>query len=417
MAQRRSSGVGGVMLAALALAFNGALLATPLLGARLLDAIATERAFDHHVSPATEERTRQALERALAGLADPAIPARDAWASLVGRELIAGDVASARGFLLSAQELLSPPEAARLAALLPSDSDDDRLADAAATFLPDDVQRHFDTLGGARSDASAAPVRLGDANDFATAVALAARGEPADRFGLALQGFAIANQTTSDQGEREAVGAALLRAARRAGALTPAFSTQIETALAAAAPPERLDAALAEIAATSSDMVDPLSISTEPFLRAFDPAGSRSLRTLLQQFGALAEAGGAATAIRLLPFAESANDLTALRLLAAGGGDRAVAVAKYAPDRATLIGYAPRTLAISPRIRNDAWLLAGSGLVVLLSFGGTLALQSKRPPAPMPRRPSRTPNAPRPHDRSDPAPSAARERDARIDAI
>lgn len=381
------------------LAFNAAMAAMPVAAAGLATTILEEQAYAHHVSDATLRATRARVEAATAALIRDGGGDRTlAWSGAVSRELVDGDVAAAQGILLSASAALPAPLASRLQAQIPPKADDLAIAAAAASFLSPDVAAHYRAAAEGYGGRAATPMVLGDTRDLAAQARAWVAGDPVDRTAFLLAGIAMSlpqsEPVAATARTRMQSGAAVLRAAKRAAALSPAFLAELEARLAVAARSETLEPALAEAVAAEVAGADLAAGVLAAFRRSLSIPEALALGHELEAIGAIAEATSPATLVRLMPLASSAGDLPALRLLTLAAGDRAAPLVKYGADPAGTLALAKPTLAFTPAVRREAWLLA---LLSALALGvmavSVLQTVSDRGSA-SPRRDARRPRAP-----------------------
>lgn len=331
----------------LAAAFNVALFALPVTAAESWRLVELEQAYDWHVDEAAQRQARLAIERFVAAAAPSGDDRRDGLSALVARALASGDIGAARGLLLSAQAVLSPPDAARLAAMLPPNASEDQHVEAALQFLTPQAQTYFRTAAAEGGPLRGAIV-LGGLQDLALRAADRPQGEPLP-VSLLLAGFA-AGVAPSDTplGAQLQTGASTLEAARRAGALQATYAAGLEARLRAAVDEAALRRELAfALAAGGTESMG--AAAAVAFGRSLDPAAGLALTEEITLVAEITRALGPTGAVRLLASIRTPEDMRAARLLALGGGDRAVAAASLTEEPAVLLGLAKRSLRLSPQ--------------------------------------------------------------------
>jgi hypothetical protein len=364
-----------------ALVFNAAICLAPIVAARAALTAYGERPVGYDGSQLSIEATRQAIDARFTRLA--AVRGgdmREAWADWVREELAAGEMSSARGFLLAAPAMLRGPDAASLRERIrvATAGGEDALIDAAVSFLPEDVQAQFedatasvlDRLEGAAlassgpepglspdvqpGDVVISPVSgegdsggiqlasvsssidaapefslLGDLRDLSYQASRWTRDPQFDEFAFVLSGVGL---TLADRSARE--GASVLLSARRAGTLNPGFMQHMQRELYLATPPQRLKRLLGLDVDTGEGYfaLEPEAVGT-----AFrESIAAESLEPLLQDLRniqAVASETSPVSAVSILSRVQNSADLKRARLVAQAGGDRAVALARHDGDR------------------------------------------------------------------------------------
>jgi hypothetical protein len=293
-------------------------------------------AYGYPPTAAAKRATRAEIEHVAVRLLPNGVDRRRGWEALVARELREGDPRAARGFVLSAQTLLSPADAGRIDRQVGARASDADIAAAAEELLSNETRGEFSEAARwmAQSDASdrdpAAFLVLGEERDLAQQARDWLSGRDPDHLTLALVGVGAA--LGEGVGARVALGASALKDARRANRLGRGLALGLEAAAERAVPPDRLRAALLTATSDPSTLADEGRLAANAFRSVVDHEGMEALKRHLAEVGDMAAATSSRGAARLLAQARDLNDLPRLRLVAQSGGDRAVAVAKRLRD-------------------------------------------------------------------------------------
>jgi len=395
-----------------ALIFNAALCATPL--------IASQAALMAYggPKPTTEattgslQATRDAMDSRFQRLssAGPGSP-REVWAELVRTEIETGDMATVNGLLLAAPAMLRGADGEALQARIDiaEKRDDAAVIEAAVSFLPDNVQADYErrttslmsllrNAGGEPEEATASAIRytpapeepearsefsmLGDLPELAMQAARWAREDRFDEFPFVLSGFGL---ILAEAKARE--GASIVMSAYRSDRLDPDFKLHLQSRLFQAAPPQRLKRYLdAQFQSEFGYATDgPAAVEAAFRESASDKTSAAAVESLsrdLRIIQDISENTSPASAVAILSQVRNAGDLNRARLVAAAGGDRAVALAKYDGDR--LLDTARTEVKWSNTLRLQLAGLAAC-LAILILLSGNVFWRSIRRNAPVRR--------------------------------
>jgi len=362
--RRRRGSAAQIALGALTgLVFNISLFALPFVGAALYQTVSSANLIDYAPTPATRAQTRRALKGEAARFVRADEDRRMTWNNLIARELGAGDIAAARGFVLSAPAILRGSDVARIQRQIPRDGDDrDYLSAAIPLIEPSYARQRFRSVIGA-GDSSAAFDVLADARETAALAQRWRNGEAVDYVLFALGGATLGAPDVDPDDVR--LGASVLKVAKNGARLAPEYAARLDGEVAAAIPPERLRTELDAIFQNADAIVDEGAAAALAFVRAREPAAWSQLSDDLRQIGAMARATSPSGAAQLLTHARTSRDLERLRLLADATGERAVAIAKRTPDR-LILKSARGAIRWSDRLIADiGWtLLAALGFLM-----------------------------------------------------
>jgi hypothetical protein len=370
-----------------ALIFNAALCATPFMASRALSTAYGDHKPAFEATSEALAATRQAIDTrfqrlSLSGNGAP----REIWANYVRADIEAGDMTSARGFLLAAPVMLRGEEGEALKARIAvsSASGEAAVLDAALAYLPDEVQDAyeqrttsvvslFDNNAPAEAIPASAPVEetvedsdsgysqfsvLGDLRDLSLQAARWAREDRIDEFTFVLSGvgLVLADPAAAD-------GASVLLSARRAQRLDPDFQIYLERKLFEAAPPQRLKRMLMNDFQTEFGYGATGPAVVENAFRS--SANTQALEELLSDLRVIRDIArdtSPLSAVAILAPVEDGHDLRAARLVAVAGGDRAVTLARYSSDN--LLSAAKTTITWSNALRLQLAGLAACALLL-----------------------------------------------------
>jgi hypothetical protein len=344
-----------------AVVFNSLLILMPVVAFQILrSAYAGQTYFEEPTMDAIAQ-TKRNIDRAFVSLAASGDPDREAfWHERIARELDAGDVAAARGFLIAAPEMLDRSAAKALraaAAAEPLGSEDARLEAAAARKLPADLAQRYEEAR--RSELSKdtpapTPVPAPGAGDGAPLIVSATRpdndrrfellgsypdlvnrtqrwidGDAIDTTDLKIVGLGlIAADTATQANDARIRAASILRSAHRSRRLTQEFRDYITLQLDTALPDDRLRPR-AEVAleglATTDVKVERIKAA---FTSAIDAGGLRKLERELAHIDQIGKQTSPSAAIHVLGLVKDGGDLRRARLVADAGGDRMIALIK-----------------------------------------------------------------------------------------
>jgi hypothetical protein len=384
-----------------ALLFNASLCLAPFIGARVVSTAFGDSKPQFEATSEALQATRRAIDDRFERLADAGQgEPREVWADYVRKELEAGDVTTATGFLQAAPAMLRGPDSEALKARLAvSDgSADEAIIDAALAYLPEDVQEQYEkqsqsvislfenqatpeAVQAAReqTDAKVEPAPLpsqlarqadepaekaefrvlGDLRDLSLQAARWSRDDDIDEFAFTLAGVGL---TLADAEARE--GASILMSARRGKRLDPAFELYLEKKLFDAAPPQRLKRLLAgEFQSEFGYVTSGPAVVENVFKTSVDRGALESLLADLRIIRDIARDTSPASAVAILSQVKDGPDLRRARLVAQAGGDRAVALARYDGDH--LLDTARTHIAWSNALRLQ---LAGLGACLVLAL-------------------------------------------------
>lgn len=190
-------------------------------------------------------------------------------------------------------------------------------------------------------------------------------GQPVDEFSFMLTGLDLALA-------REHDAIQVLRLARRAGRLDPAYEAHWRAQLAQALPPARLRQELAQALAAQADPLIPIEVP-QAFRDALEPRTAQKLLAELSTLSAIQTGVGAPGALVLIQHVHQPMDAVRLHLAALSGGDRATALALLG-GRIALLRATQGDLRMTPPLRAIIALLIAS--LVAMTFGGVGSMAS-----------------------------------------
>jgi hypothetical protein len=359
---RRRKAAGGSVIAALV--FNAAALMLPFAGAGFARSFAEADLIDFSPTPAAIRSTRAALSAEAARFAPGGADARrQEWNNLIARELAENDIQAARGFALSAFAMLGSSDAARLRRQMREGANDDEALLTAALPLVDPYARQRFRALIVRPPSGGFDV-LGDARETAATADRWRAGESVDMFLFKLGGLTLPAAGAPVDDVR--LGASVIKIAKNGAHLTPQFTARIEAALDAAAPNAQLESEFAAAFQNRAAILDEGEAAALAFRRATDPTAFDALAADLSLIGAAARAASPAGAAMLLAHEREPRDLKRMALLAAAGGERAVAIGKRTPEGLVLN-------AARGQLRNNPQLFADVTSVALALLGMLIA--------------------------------------------
>ncbi len=364
----------------MALAFNFCMLVLPVSAAVALLVVARDHLYAYEYSEAGARAISARVERLNGELIQLDFDRVRQWDDLVALELMAGDVAAARGFLLSGGGML-PQRSARI--LNRSDNDAEREVAALELLSPGTRSRYESTVpllsrraasGTAEQRMPNPPVTLGDPQDFEL-MARALLAEPeTDALQFVLTGFSLG--LAGDASTTLVNGAAALLLASRRPDYPTGLQADVTTVLGAAAP---LDEFRANALATAEgDAAGRYENVAAAFRAAVDPEAAAQARAMLLEIGAMTEATSVSAAADLLMHAGAARDLPRLRLLAQTAGERAAAAAKRLPRDGRLLSASRGQLTMN-RDLAIALFITLLALAGLIAIAGYKVYQAARP--------------------------------------
>jgi hypothetical protein len=404
-----------------ALIFNGALCATPFMAAHLISQAYGDKRPAFQTTPEAIIATRQAMDDRFEAisLTDDALP-RDVWSDLVRTALEEREMARVRGLLLGAPAMLDGKdgEALRARIAVADGGGDDAMLQAALAYLPDDVQDAYERQTksivsmfsaaapasalpsdspGLASPAVASPVvanlqpgpeasgvvatvliedeieprvatnRLGDLRQHTLAAVGWANDDNTDIPAFVLSGIGL---ILADPEAREGASVAMSTLRTRTQAPVPFklyLTKRIEEIVPVAEVKRLLSAELGnELRYTS----DAQAVVERVFRTAID---RQKLEPLLAEFRILREIShdtSVESAIAIVSRVQEGVDLRAAGLVAAAGGDRAVALEHLDGDNLleTARTAIPMTNALKLQLAGIAACLALLAFVALTTF-------------------------------------------------
>jgi hypothetical protein len=359
-----------------AVIFNSLLILIPVIGAQILGGAFSGATFSDAPSVEAIDQTRLNMDEAFTAMAPRnAADKYKFWHDIVSRELTARDVTAARGFLMTAPQMLSRDEVKELMVAAESEvtgTEDERIAMAALRKLPVEVSERFAAaLGSARNlntqaepnkeDDEGAPIEATAEDDLAgeeevapiaearfallgTHADLANNSERwlesdrVDKLVLKITGIGLTQAAQSDADFEANIRAlSILKSARRSRRITPEFTQYLTDRLDDALPDDVLQPALKEAfaeLATTKVRVDRVRAAYES---AIDPKGLARLETDLAQIDRIGSLTDPSAAVTLIEQVKDSADLRRVRLIAEAGGDRSVALVKQMGPQALRI--------------------------------------------------------------------------------
>ncbi len=349
----------------LALIFNSLLIVLAVLAARIIAGAFAMQGFGVSPTPEALAETRREIDVAFKEMVPKGAAPRAFWADLVDRELRAGNMPAARGFLLAAPNMLDRSDVKLIRAAAdtePSGTEDQRLIRAALLILQTSVRVRYErairppeialpianTADGEDADSISDDVAgpetapdaetpadaaeggkafslLGDLEDLASHSQKWISGATTDSYELRMSGLgAISSEIAHgiDMGE----AASILKAARRARRLQSQYSRVLEQRLDAALP----ESVLRPLIEDALRETAPLSILgpkvQSAFVQAIDPRSLPRLAVEIEQINRIADATDPASTIALIEHVRDPGDMRRARLIAEAGGERAVAL-------------------------------------------------------------------------------------------
>ncbi|GAN00263.1 hypothetical protein U91I_03928 [alpha proteobacterium U9-1i] len=358
-----------------ALVFNICLVLLPAAAAAGLYVTARDHLYAYQYSDAGARAVRTRIEARLGDLIMLDFDRQRQWEDLIGMELTAGDVAAARGFLLSAREMLPRRDANLIERRLRSNATDADIELATLELLAPSARARYEgtvpllsrrAASGVATDAPQQVLMLGDQADFELLAGALLADPTTDPTHLVLTGFGLglAGELTPQQ----RAGASALAIASRRQDYPSDFAESMADLLATAVPPAALRAAaLANAEGGQAGAFDNLAAA---FRGAVDQARLPSALAALDEIGAMSAATSQATAALLLTHGHSIRDLPRLRLIAQAGGDRAAAAAKRLPHDTELAEVARGELDVTRDLATAIAVagIAAAGLLLCVVF-------------------------------------------------
>ncbi|MEQ1618274.1 MAG: hypothetical protein ABL883_08020 [Terricaulis sp.] len=357
--------------------FNLCLLLAPLSAAAAYLIIARDNLYAYELSPAGARIVAARVERLNGQLIQLDYDRERLWDDLVAMELMAEDVAAARGFLLSARGMLPARSTAAMARSLSPEASDAEIEQAALQLLTPSTRARYEEVvpllsKNASSTTAAGPpaTGAGERENFELmARALEAQPET-DPLQFVLTGVRLG--LAGELGPRAAEGAAVLIDAARRDDYPLGLEADVATLLAQAAPV----GAFRSAALVSAGAGDPGAFATAgpAFTAAIDAAAMARAKEILTRIGAMSEASSHNGAVALLTHASGLRDLPRLQLVAQGAGDRVAAAAKRLQRDGSLLAAARGELTIT----RDLVAAIAVAALALLGLVAIVAVKSYR---------------------------------------
>lgn len=389
-----------------ALIFNGALCATPFMAAHMISSAYGDKRPAFQSSPEAIVATRQAMDDRFQQLSisDEATP-RDVWSGLVRKALEEREMPRVRGLLLGAPAMLNGEDGAALRERIKvsSGAGDDATLQAALAYLPDDVQDEYErrtqsivSMFSASAPASALPEatpavatastptvanviiedeveqrvatnRLGDLRQHTMTAVGWANDDNTDVPAFLLSGIGL---ILADPEAREGASVAMSTLRTRTQAPVP-FKSYLTRRIEDVVPVGEMQKLLtAELGQELSYSPEAQAVVDRIFRTAID---REKLETLLAEFRILREIShdtSVESAIAIVSRVKDGVDLRAAGLVAAAGGDRAVALENLDGDNLleTARTVIPWTNALKLQVAGVAACLLLLAFIALTTF-------------------------------------------------
>ncbi len=359
-----------------ALLFNVCLLLLPAAAAAGLYVMSRDHLYAYQFSDAGGRAVRTRIEDRLGDLIMLDFDRQRQWEDLIGMELTAGDVAAARGFLLSGRRMLPARDASQIERQLRADSTDADVELAALDIVAPSVRARYEaTVPLLSRRAASGPLpqhepasisMLGDQNDFELLARALLADASSDPTHLVLTGFGLG--LAGELTPRQRAGASALAMATRREDYPQDFHDAISGVLSAAMPPAAFRAAA--LASANGGDAGAFDNAAAAFQASILAARVGAAKAALDEIGAMSEATSATTASMLVIHAHGLRDLPRLRLVAQAGGDRAAAAAKRLPRESDLAQVARGELEVTRDLAAAIALagLAAAGLLLSVLF-------------------------------------------------
>lgn len=392
-----------------ALIFNGALVATPFMAAHMISQAYGGNKPAYQTTPDAIAATREAMDERFKqiSLKDEATP-RQVWSDLVRKSLEEREMPRVRGLLLGAPAMLNQEDGAALSERIrvSSAGGDEAAIQAALSYLPDDVQDEYErrtqsivSIFSASAPASALPNaappsattavatsapasiqaddgddgpriatnRLGDLRQHTMAAVGWANDDNTDVPAFLLSGIGL---ILADPEAREGASVAMSTLRMRTQAPVP-FKSYLSKRIEEVVPVDEMKKLL------SAELRNELRYTPEAEAvveRVFKTAIDRQkLEPLLAEFRILREIARDTSvegAIAIVSKVKDGVDLRAAGLVAAAGGDRAVALDHFDGDNllSTARTVVPWTTALKIQLAGVAACLLLLAFVAMTTF-------------------------------------------------
>ncbi len=425
-----------------AVVFNSLLILMPVVGFQILRSAYAEQTFGDKPSLDAIDQTRRNIDKAFADLApDKSDDRYEFWHDLVLRELDAGDLTAARGFLIAGPELLDRDAAKELRAAAKAEklaAEDDRLEASALRKLPVEIGLRYETaqkvargevtpatdpvavtlIPGAETPDGPAPpasegvppaapetppasadpsepvliemarpesesrfAMLGTYSDLVNRSQRWIDGDQIDLMDMKIAGLGlVAAETATEANDARIRAASILRSARRSRRLTPEFTDYMLGQLNAALP----DAALRPRVEAALDGLTTTDVRIDrikaAYAEAIDPEGLHQLELDLAQIDQIGSKTNPAAAISVLAQLKDGPDLKRARLVADAGGDRVIALIKQSGPSA--LGLADMSVRWTAFVILQIMALTAAALAVfwVVVLSARHNLRRKTPP-------------------------------------
>lgn len=355
-----------------ALVFNVGLVVLAIASALSLLIISRDQLYAYEYSESGARVIAARIERLNGELIQLDFDRTRQWDDLIAMELQAGDIAAARGFLLSGREMLPGQQAN---ALRRAGNDADRELAALEMLTPGTRARYEERvpLLSRRADTAettasrALPNLVGDRDDFEL-MARALISEPStDAQQFILTGLSLG--LGGEVSEETAAGALALLVASRRADYPASFGAEMTRLLSETLSVETFRTAA--MASASGDAAGAFDNAAAAFRSAVNAEPSAQVREALTRIGEISAATTPTAAVYFIAHATTLQDLTRLRLVAQAGGDRAAAAAKRLPRDGRLQEVARGDL----RVNRELSLALGVAGIALLAILMTLGLR------------------------------------------
>ncbi len=361
-----------------ALVFNLSLVVLAVASALGVMIISRDHLYAYEYSESGARVIASRIERLNAELIQLDFDRTRQWDDLIAMELQAGDIAAARGFMLSGREMLPGSQAN---VLRRAGNDGARELAGLEMLTPGTRARYEERvpLLSRRADTAETTAArdsanlVGDAEDFEL-LARALIAEPstdAQQFTLTGLSLGLGGDVTS---ETSAGALALLVASRRTD-FPSTLAAEIDRLLRETLPVEAFrTAALSSASANAAGEYDNAAAAFRSVVNAERAA---ELRDALTQIGEISAATSPAAAVYFVSHAATLQDLPRLRLVAQAGGDRAAAAAKRLPRDGRLQEVARGDLRFNREL-TFAFAIGGLALFGILATLGLRLYQAAR---------------------------------------
>ncbi len=427
----------------LAVLFNVMLVLTPVLAANVVAGVFSVREFPGDPTIESIVETRAQIDQSFSQMAPRDADSRTYWSDLVDRELHQRDMTAARGFLLAAVLMFDERDRKALESAMAENEKnpayktaDERAVAASLLFLPNDVRARYETLTRPPALLSATPIvpdRQADPGAPTTAsteggeatqqvpaegdtktlvIAPETSSAPAafsilgslsdltrnsrewlasesmgnglrdDGFELRLTGLGLIGDRVIESPDVNIADAmSVLRAAHRAGGLSPEYRARLDSALDETLPPATLRTRLAdafnEVVPTDERSVR-VALAFETTLR---PQAARPLVEEARLLNQLTRSVGPVATVSLVQHVGSTADIRRLRLVAEAGGPQAVALEKQIGG--AILDHARTGIKLSRQDILEIMGLAAAAMAIFWMALAALQRLLKRPGRPV----------------------------------